>query len=398
MLDPSGTGAPAVGANVVFIDPGGTLVKRVATDSAGKADADVLPGASVTSVARINNVYQLQTVLAVKPGDDLVLGVKSSDFTSLGTFTVNYPAFASAANYEVAGPCGVLFISPPVAGGTPPTTATFTMSASCKVDPMELIVAPTDANFVPIAAIGKTGVPFVAGGSTTVTGSYQGVRSFTASYMNINPIVTSMSLSRTVPDTFGISSSLSVASPIPNQAINLTGGVSGSNARLISRFTTATRSFQDVRQNLSGTAATYGLDATANLLPWIDQPTIDLANRKLIIPLDTTGTSNAKPDLFRVSASYRRTDMNNVTTTFTWTIFAPEPGDIPLPALPPEAGDVLPTTTDTVGTVSAIMVEIDTVANYDAIRKDLNAAVTLYSGARPPATTVRSSSSPLQLR
>src|SRR3954471_14790518 len=65
VLDPSGTGAAAVGANVVFIDPDGTLVKRVATDSAGKADADVLPGASVTSIALINMTYQIQTILVV---------------------------------------------------------------------------------------------------------------------------------------------------------------------------------------------------------------------------------------------------------------------------------------------------------------------------------------------
>ena len=33
VLDPSGTGAPAVGANVVFLDPDGTLVKRVEVDT-----------------------------------------------------------------------------------------------------------------------------------------------------------------------------------------------------------------------------------------------------------------------------------------------------------------------------------------------------------------------------
>jgi hypothetical protein len=397
VLDPGGTGAPAVGANVVFIDPGGTLVKRVATDSAGKADAEVLPGASVTSVARINNTYQLQTIVAVKPGDDLVLGTRSQDFTSLGTFTVNYPPLGTPASYQVAGPCGLVFVSPPVAGQPPPTTATFTVSASCKQDPMEIIVSPNDVNGLPTAVISKTGVPFVANGSTTLTGNYQGIRTFTASYSNVNPIVTSMSLSRTVPDAFGIGSSMAVQSPTASQVINLTG-VTGSNARLITRFSTASRSFQDVRQNLSGSAVTYGLDAAANLLPWIDQPTLDVANHKLVVPLDMTGTSNARPDLFRVTATYRRTDMNQVTTSFSWTVFAPDAGDITLPTLPPEVGDVIPAATDTVGTVTAAMVDSDNVSGYDAIRNDLNAAFLLYGGSRPPGTTLRFSSSPLQLR
>src|SRR4029077_8100117 len=100
VLDPSGTGAPAVGANVVFLDPDGMLVKRVATDTSGKANADVLPGASVTSIALINTTqYQLQTVLGVKPGDDLVLGSKTADSSTAGTFTVTYPALSGATSY-----------------------------------------------------------------------------------------------------------------------------------------------------------------------------------------------------------------------------------------------------------------------------------------------------------
>jgi hypothetical protein len=188
-----------------------------------------------------------------------------------------------------------------------------------------------------------------------------------------------------------------VTSPTASQVINVTGA-SGSNARIATRFTTATRSFQEIRQNLAGTAATYGVDATANLLPWIDQPSFDPATGKLVTPIDMTGTASAKPDVFRVAATYRRTDMTtNVTTTFSWTIFAPEPGDITPPTLPPEVGNVAPTATDTVG-VTAIMIEADTVASYDAIRNDLNGAVALYGGSRPPASTVRLSSSPLILR
>src|SRR5512138_53436 len=63
VLDPSGSGAAAVGANVVFLDPDGTLVKRVTTDGAGKASADVLPGGNVTSIVLVNTQFQMQTVL-----------------------------------------------------------------------------------------------------------------------------------------------------------------------------------------------------------------------------------------------------------------------------------------------------------------------------------------------
>lgn len=399
VLDPGGSGAPAVGASVVFLDPGGTVVKRVATDAAGKADADVLPGASVTSIARINATVQLQTVLAIKPGDDIILGIKNADSSAAGTFTISYPPSAGAGGYEIAYPCGPSFVSPTAAGAPPPTSVSLSMFNSCKLDTMEIVVTPTDANFVPTQTLSKPAVSFVSGGSTTLTGSYQGLRTFTASYTNINPIVTSMTISRAVPDAFGITTSQSMASPTVNQVLSTTGA-SGSNARIVSRFSTATRSLQEVRQNLAGTAATYGLDATANLLPWVDQPTLDVANRKLVVPLDMTGTSgNPQPDFFRVSAAYRRTDMNQVTTVYAWTIFGPQAGDTSLPLLPAEVGDVFPLATDTIGTVSAAMVEVDTVAGYDAVRNDLNAAFLLYTGSRAPTSSlIRMSQSPPILR
>jgi len=397
VLDPGGTGAPAVGANVVFLDPDGTLVKRAATDTAGKASADLLPGASVTSIALVNTTTQLQTVLGVKPGDDIVLGSKSADSAASGTFTVTYPAFAGAVGYEIAHPCGPNFVTQPATGAPPPTTATLTFNNSCKLDSMEIVVTPTDANSVPLAVIGKQAVPFVSGGSTAITGTYQGLRSFTASYTNLNPIIASMFMSRAVPDGNGITTSLSVTTPTASQVVNVSGAL-GTSARIASRFTLATRSFQEIRQTLSGSAATYGLDCAANLLPWINQPSFDAAAGKLLVPLDMTGTSSAKPDVIRVAATYRRTDtVTGATTAFSWTLFAPEAGDIALPALPAEVGNVAPTSADTV-TVTALMVEIDAIANYDALRNDINGLIAQFGGTRSPAGTIRLSSSPLGLR
>lgn len=394
VLDPGGSGAPAVGANVVFIDPDGTLVKRVPTDTAGKAEADVLPGASVTSIALSNTTtYQLQTVMAVKPGDDIVLGSKNADFSTVGTFTVNYPAMTGATEYDIAQPCGPSFVT----GAPPATSVTFTITNNCKQSPMEIVVTPLDGNAMPMGTLSKS-VAFVSGGSTTITGAYQPARSFTASYTNINPVVTSMFVSRGVPDGFGVTASQSISSPTPSQVVSLPGA-SGSNARIASRFiVSSTRAFQEVRQNISGTAATYGFDATTNLLPWVTKSGFDAASNKIVTTIDTTGTSSAQPDVFRLFASYRRTDpMTQVTTVFSWSVFAPQAGDVTLPALPPEVGNVAPTASDTVA-VSVIMLEVDSIASYDAIRKDINDAIAVFGGSRSPAATVRLSAWPFPVR
>jgi hypothetical protein len=390
VLDPSSSGAPAVGANVVFLDPDGTLVKRVATDTAGKAEADVLPGASVTSIIFVNTQYRLLTVLGAKPGDDLVLGTKNADSSTAGTFTVSYPVLAGATSYGISSPCGTAFFSPPATGG-PPAPAQLTLFNSCKLDTMEIVVVPQGANGA-LNSIAKPGVAFMAGGSTTVTGNYQGLRTLTASYTNINPIITGLNMSRGIPDGFGFVDTQSMASPGATLALSSTGP-QASTGQLLTVVGTATGSSQRVRQSISGTAATYGLDLGATLLPWIGSPTYDAASGKLVVPTDTTGTSAAKPDLFRIVASYVRTD-GNMTTGFSWTLFGPDATDIVLPTLPAELGNLAPTAADTVTVTSAQMFDADSVTSYDQIRSDVNNAFTLHTGSRSPASTVRFSAAP----
>ena len=90
--DPVSGGAVTTGTAVLFIDPDGTPVARVATDTSGKAQADVLPGASVTAVWTVGTgSYQVETIRDIKPGDDLVMAL-SRDTTNPGTFTVTFPA------------------------------------------------------------------------------------------------------------------------------------------------------------------------------------------------------------------------------------------------------------------------------------------------------------------
>ena len=390
VLDPGGTGAAAVGANVVFIDPDGTLVKKASTDSAGKADADVLPGASVTAIIAVNTSFALQTVLAVKPGDDLVIGTKTVDSSAAGDYTVSFPANASATSYTVVSPCNSTSVGVP-AGGPPPSVK-ISLFNSCKLDTMELLVVAQGANG-PLSSISKPGVQFTAGGSTTISGSYQGLHNFTGSYTNIDPMISNLDMARSVPDAFGFEVDQAMASPPATTVLTLSGPVA-TGGIVTSGFSSTMGGSQIVRQAISGGAATYGLDVGATLLPWLRAPSYDAAANKVVVPVDMTGTSSAKPDLFRVVVSYRRTDTSNVTHTYSWILFGPEASDIVLPTLPADLGMIAPTATDTVSVPQARMFDADTVTGYDAIRNDVNAAFQLYTSARPPAATLRLSASP----
>jgi hypothetical protein len=77
-------------------------------------------------------------------------------------------------------------------------------------------------------------------------------------------------------------------------------------------------------------------------------------------------------------------------TTFTWTLFTPVLGDITLPSLPPEVSNVMPTASDTVRLIAGAL-ELDAVAGYDAIRKDVLGILGQYTSSRAMGATYRSS-------
>lgn len=395
VLDPGGSGSPAVGARVVFLDPDGTLVKRTSTDTLGKADAEVLPGASVTAITSASNGHQIQTVLAIEPDDDLVIGVKADSTAAVGTFTVEFPVEAGATSYRVAHACGV---ADPAAQTT---TVTFDLRANCRQPTMEVIVTAFDANGAALGFIAKQGVVTNAGKLTLVEG-YTRMRTFTGAYSNIDSSLASLAMARRAPDIAGIAVTGAASSPFPATTTLEAPSTSGGSATIDTTMSrgAATRLVQNtqiVRQVIAGGAVSYGLDVGAMLLPWISQPAYDAATRTLAFTKEGAGTG--APDAYQVVGRYTRTDpMGQTSTAYMWSIIGPEATNLVLPVLPDELAELAPTAADAVN-VSALMFDADNVPDYSAIRRDLGGAFRLYtsrnpglSGATPirtPATTVR---------
>lgn len=394
VFDPGGQGVPAVGATVLFFDPDGSLVKRTSTDTNGRAEADVLPGTSVTSVASTTTLYDLETVLAVKPGDDIAMG-PHPDNSPDGIFNVTFSTFSGSTpgttRYTVSGPCLAGFNTPPV--GTKSVTLATSVSPFCKTNPMEIVVTADNTGDV-ITMLDQTGIPFVNNGSVTMSSQYQAPLDFKASYTNIHPIISSLSLGRSVPVGGVVQSFRNVMTPPAMLSVAFPGAI-GAEAQVETTVDKGTvqPAIQRVRQNLSGSAASYGLEVGATLLPWLDTPSFDPTGRTLLVPIDSTGTTNGKPDAFRIVASYPRTDAASNKIFYTWTLYAPEPADITLPMLPPDLDDIMPSATDVVH-ATATMFEADTVSGYDAVRNDLPGAFVVYLGAANAATKVRESRSP----
>jgi hypothetical protein len=96
--------APAAGVPVYFHG-----IAEVMTDSAGHASHEITPDTTVTTAFFDGRVHQLQTVVGIQPGDDVVLGSPVPHHTPpgpSGTIQVSVPPFPGAFRYDIEQGCG----------------------------------------------------------------------------------------------------------------------------------------------------------------------------------------------------------------------------------------------------------------------------------------------------
>ena len=357
VYDLNNGGGVLTGVPVVFIEADGTVVGKPVTDTLGIVTADVHPGASATAVITAQGGSTMMTVVGIQPGDHINLGPAApTTSTTDGTFTVNYPSYSGATYYDVVGPCGYF------SNGTSLTYA-MTITSDCKQSAMDILVVANNASG-PIAYLEKPNVAYTAGGSVFVGGTYLLPATFSANYTNVDASVTGISFTRYVPAQRGFTT---VNSGTPaNGTLSLNSlALNAQSSRVVTR---ATRPNENnyVYQNMTGNGTSYSMDMSATLLPWLNMPTVDLANHKVMIPVETAGTTSDKPDVFVTSFGYSRTNGSAGTTQYRWFVIAPEPADITLPELPADVGDVMPQATDTLGTVIAVMDDTSTTTWNDA--------------------------------
>jgi hypothetical protein len=381
VIDPAGSGADVIGATVVFLNPDGSLVANMLTDSSGLASADVLLGASVTAAPTVGpNVYRLTTLFDVKPGDMLTIGSVNPDSTVVGTFTVNFTTTSSAASYSLYGPCGSVF--------TTTSPATLTIYKYCQVATMELLLAAYDGTGAFVGYVDKPNVTYSDGGSAVLSPTYVAPATITATYNNVPSDVARLTLTRDAPATSSsFNASASVSPPINPQMVQVMGPVA-SSAELSTQYANATSSIQLASEMVAGNATTFTHDVGTTLLSWIGTPTFDIASETMMVPLTTANTSGDAPDMFAVAMSFTR-GTNNVT----WVLYGPTPGNITLPALPASLG-LVPQTGDVVFNPFAAMFESDAVSGWDAVRAHAGTDPFLVGGVMATSAKLRSSTSP----
>jgi len=341
-------GVVMAGVPVVFIEADGHLVGRPVTDTNGIATADVHFGATATAVMPASAGATMMTIVDLHPGDHINIGPSTAfSGTQDGTFTVSYPSYSGATYYDVVGPCGYY------SAGTA-LSYVMTIDTNCKQATMDILVVANNASG-PIAYLEKPNVAYTSGGSVFVSGTYLLPATFNANYTNVDASITGLTFTRYVPAMNGFTT---VNSGTPaNGTLSLSSlALNGQSSRVETRANKPNAT-NYVYQNMAGNVTTYALDVGATLLPWLGMPTVDFTTNKVTVPVDTTGTSSDKPDVFVASVGYSRSNGSGGTNTYRWFVIAPQPADVTLPTLPVEVGDVMPQATDTAGSTLSIMLD-----------------------------------------
>ena len=334
-----GTELPVPGATVVFVDADGT-VTRTTTDSAGVVTALVGPGSSVT-VVRLSpgGGAELTTTLGVMPGDQLRYGRRANRFDygpTLSSTPLGWgPPPGSSAYQQVFTGCGSAF----VIGGT--TTATLDVGARCGTSARDLILVSYDTNGLP--AWFQHEPNFTPGAPYTFAGPWQSSVSGTVGLVNLPTNVSSGNgrLDQVVRGIPASNTYYGVTTGGPTAAATFTLPNLPAS-QLAHNFRLYRDSFGQVEiLTTTGFSTQLSLDVGAAMLPWLIQPTLDPATRRLAWTAEGPG----QPDMIVLDASYYRAQ-----SFYRWTVFAPGTlgvTNLQLPDLPPEVGDLEPQAGDT---------------------------------------------------
>lgn len=330
VIDLPGFGTPAVGIPVVFVDPDGTLVARVATDASGDAQADVLPGASATAVFSFSGGSLMRTVRDLDAGRSVTIG-STLNYPVTQTVNVTFASNPNATSYLLGGPCGEVY--------TTSNSVQMTSTDLCKQSTADLVVRGFDDAQNVVGFLVAPGISLNDGASVNIGGTWGFGVDMQASLTNLAGTVTSVNVQRCAPDLGGHCEAKTTV-PAGNSAGTDIIGATSPNVDVLVRAYASNGAAQWVAQRIPGASASYGLDVGGTAGPWLGDPTLDLATAHVSVPFQGSGTI----DGVHVQISYHRASTNQ---DFSWLVDLSTLGDFDLPTMPIEVGDVMPKAGDT---------------------------------------------------
>ncbi|MCW5809280.1 MAG: hypothetical protein KIT31_43400 [Deltaproteobacteria bacterium] len=350
VLDVVGNGAPTANIPVVFLNPDGTVASDATTDSAGRAEARVLPGASVTAVWIQGTRTLVGTIVDVKPGDDLAIGFTRRDGSDNGNFAVTFPALMGTEFYEIYTPCGSF--------GAMPGTTMVPLRNNCRRPTFDVYVVAFRNGFASNYA--EVQNVSLAAGAVTVPDVWRTTSSFSATYTNVPAEIAEIRTERMSGSRNGFTVGGS-GTPMNGLLSVFANNVATAGARAIVRSSLIRNdnALQTISQRVVGNAVNYTLDVGMQVAPWLTNVSFDLETRTIAPNVEGVLPST----VYAADLQFSRDQLS-----FEWIVLAPTPAPIVLPTMPARVAQVNPLPTDSVGAAVAVVVDVSSIKSWDEAR------------------------------
>lgn len=360
VMDSANFGPAPAGSPVLISDPDGSIFEIVTTDPFGIATGHVLPGGSVTALPQANRNPSLWTVLAVQPGEHIILGpvpdgppasTQGHSVNVAFPFPYNDPA---GAGYAVYTPCGRKDFA---------TQSPVAVLLDQPCDPMQAIAIATGGTGS-LASAWTPSLPFGDGMTLATQPAWIAADQFTIDFANVHAGLSQLGLSRAagLPTIAASTVSAGVAAPATGD-VSLAMPLVHAPAAMIAVVANAPTDQQQLFvERIDPALASLRIDVSNDLLPWVGPIRFDPSTTTLQV----IAASAQPPTLVAVTLADSR--------SYQWSIFGPFAGDIALPQVP--AAD-LPAAS---GQISATVCATDGIAGYAEARLSTSTSMAICQG------------------
>ena len=358
-----GTGAPQGGVDVFVESSSGTLLQSLVTSASGIVIAQNVLAGSMVTVGRpglLANEVTVQTITGVVPGDSIRVTPPTLTYTatSVGSMTVNVPAFGGATSYVVQTVCG--------ATGSGTTAVVLNLSSNClsPANKFDLIAFAYDMSGLVIAYEPMTNVLFSNAGTVNVA-TWTNPATISASFTSAPATSSAVTFLAYALNALGsiplMSESLGAPGPYDFSAASAPLNV------LASHEQTAFVHFPQIGSYAASSSLTWDgngaidTDLATNALPIIQSATLDTSTGFTRASVLIATTAGALADAVQVDASW-----TSASHRISWSAFGPGTArTFGYPELP-STYQIAPGDTPLVQ--AAMLVESTVWPGYDAFR------------------------------
>lgn len=381
---------PIAGVHVYFVNADGSPVATVDTDATGTAQAIMQAGGSVTAIdpfpvsmssvgVAANNNF-LATIMAVKPGDRLVMHTRDVA-TAEFNITLRAPIETNATGYTVLTTCGDGSLGRGQDGvGPSGLVGLFACNGAADIAIVSHGASGVGGVSNPISGLYHPNAAVAADGVVDLTAeAYKPLVPVTFTYVNAPSAPISVEHSLRLPHgQLGPFSATVTAGTATSLEPMLPAGTS-----VVSTLVELTGDHQVIEAVPVTTS--YTLDLKDVLLPEIPaRPSFDVATGRASW---TEGTIGATPDVAVDTISVVRGEEPS-RRHWQWAIAAPyKRGELAFPKLPTDVFDWTPTAGDHIGVGEVTIAQIT--GGYDALRGRLfgDSNISVAAGERLVSST-----------